>query len=219
MPIYKFVEAPNGVTVSWHTVISATVDYEGSTARIEARSWPSKPAFDSGFGAAWSWTIPISQELLTADSSLSSVEDILVGTVDSPFYLGSKQSPVNSLDRRRLRRLAQIDRWRAQANNSVSYESKTFSMDELSWKDVVGTNGWVTRHNELPPGWPGVWKAIDGSSISITSVGQWDNFYSAIVAAGAANFARSAALKNYVNDSARTEQEIDAVTWDMVLPT
>ncbi len=114
---------------------------------------------------------------------------------------------------------AEINRWREQANETFEHGGKTFSADALSWKDISGAHGWIVATGAMPPGWPGAWKAVDNTFLAIGTVPEWLAFYGAAVATGSANFTHSQALKTYMNDPARTIAEVDAITWDMEIPT
>lgn len=126
--------------------------------------------------------------------------------------------PVVPMEELRARKREQIDRWREEANESFVHENKEFHADPLSWKDIMGTHGWIVATGQLPPGWPGGWKAKDKSMLPIQGIQEWMQFYGAAVAAGSLNFVRSQNLKNYLESPERTAEEIETLTWDSVLP-
>lgn len=120
-----------------------------------------------------------------------------------PFDLASAKASKNN----------EINTWRLIANRSTfSHGGKTFACDELSRSDIDGVTSFVTLAGSLPPGWPGGWKAVDNTYLSITSVAEWTAFVASMVAAGNANFAKSQALKSQLA-SANTQAEIDAIVW------
>lgn len=108
---------------------------------------------------------------------------------------------------------SQINAARMAANtSSFVHAGKSFACDALSRGDIDGANGFVAIYGAMPPGWPGGWKAIDNSYLEISTVGQWREFYAAMFAAGAANFAKSQTLKAQL-DAATTSAEISAINW------
>lgn len=118
-----------------------------------------------------------------------------------------------SVDLARTKKNAQINLWRQEANEKFLHESKWFSADPLSWKDVTGIQGYVAEYADLPVWFPGFWKAVDNTYLDIEDVAAWQAFYAAALLRGATNFAHSEELKAYVGDSSRTTAEIDAVVW------
>lgn len=124
-----------------------------------------------------------------------------------------------SIEELRASKNAEINHWRETANETFEHSGKTFSADPLSWKDIAGAHGWIVATGAMPPGWPGAWKAVDNTLLPIATTLEWMAFYGAAVSTGAANFARSQALKAYMNDPARTRAEIDSITWNMEIPT
>lgn len=107
----------------------------------------------------------------------------------------------------------EINAARLAANRSTfSFAGKLIACDELSRSDIDGVNGYVAITGELPPNWPGAWKAVDNTYVPISTVVVWRSFYSAMVAAGNAHFAKSQALKEALA-AATTEAQIRAISW------
>lgn len=96
--------------------------------------------------------------------------------------------------------------------SGFTYEGKIFATDQLSRGDIDGINGYVGLYNALPPNWAGAWKAIDNSYLPIPDLDAWKSFYSAMVAAGNANFAKAQQLKAQLA-AAATPEEVEAVVW------
>jgi hypothetical protein len=92
------------------------------------------------------------------------------------------------------------------------HAGKVFSCDALSRSDIDGTNGTMTLTGTFPPNWPGGWKAVDNTYIQITTREQWEAFYLAMCATGAANFAHSQTLKTTLA-AATTAEQVAAITW------
>lgn len=107
----------------------------------------------------------------------------------------------------------EINAARLQANRSeFAYDGKQFACDELSRGDIDGVNGYVALMGDLPPSWPGGWKAVDNTYLPIATVDDWKSFYTAMVAAGNANFAHAQALKTTLA-AATTVAEVAAIVW------
>lgn len=107
----------------------------------------------------------------------------------------------------------EINSARMAANfTTFPHAGKVFSCDALSRSDIDGTNGTMTLINAFPPGWPGGWKAADNTYLSITTRAEWEAFYLAMCAQGAANFAHSQALKAAVA-AATTVEQVAAINW------
>jgi hypothetical protein len=108
---------------------------------------------------------------------------------------------------------AEINAARLAANfGSFEYSGKSFATDQLSRSDIDGINGYVSLYAALPAGWPGAWKAMDNSYLSIADVSAWKLFYSAMVGAGNANFAKAQGLKATLA-AATTLEQVAAVQW------
>lgn len=121
--------------------------------------------------------------------------------------------PVVPLAELKAAKNAEINAARLAANFSTfTHAGKAIACDQLSRSDIDGTNGFVSLHGSMPPGWPGGWKAVDNSYVPIGSVADWKAFYSSMFAAGNANFARAQALKAQL-DAAATAEEVAAIAW------
>lgn len=108
---------------------------------------------------------------------------------------------------------AEISLGRTLANqSSFVYTGKTIVCDALSRSDIDGVNGYVALYGTLPPNWTGGWKTLDNSYVPIASVDTWKAFYSAMVAAGSANFAHAQDLKAGLALAA-TLAEVEAIVW------
>ena len=108
---------------------------------------------------------------------------------------------------------AEINAARLAANRKgFQFAGKTISTDELSRGDIDGTNGIVTLTGQFPAGWQGYWKAEDNTLVAVPDLETWKQFYAAMAARGAANFATSQALKAVLS-AASSAEEIAAVVW------
>lgn len=107
----------------------------------------------------------------------------------------------------------EINAQRLAANNSFfMFQGKKIACDPLSRSDIDGTNGHILLTNSMPPGWPGGWKAMDNTYVSITTKEDWVAFYTAMYVQGLQNFAKAQALKQQVVN-ATTIEAIRAIVW------
>lgn len=121
--------------------------------------------------------------------------------------------PPPTLDELKGAKNTEINLARAAANTGVfPHDGKLFSCDALSRSDIDGMNGYVALYDELPPDFPGVWKAADNSYYPIADVAAWKSFYAAMVATGTANFAHSQQLKAQLAE-ATTAKAVAAIVW------
>lgn len=101
-----------------------------------------------------------------------------------------------SVDDLKRQKNAEINAARLAANRSTfNFAGKAIACDELSRGDIDGINGIVALTKSLPPGFPGGWKAVDNTYVSITDVATWVAFYGAMVQQGTANFIHAQQLK------------------------
>ena len=122
--------------------------------------------------------------------------------------------PTIDISQLKAEKNTEINEARLKANFiTFTHLSKTFACDQLSRSDIDGTNGFVSLYGALPQGWPGGWKAVDNSYLSITSVNDWKAFYSSMFAQGNTNFLHAQALKVKL-EQATTLQEVQAIAWD-----
>jgi hypothetical protein len=102
---------------------------------------------------------------------------------------------------------------RARANSTYfEFAGKQIACDDLSNKDIDKVAWYVARHNAFPPNFPGVWKAMDNSYVSLPDVAAWDSFMAAMIAQGTANFVRSEERKQAIA-AATTVAQVNAVVW------
>jgi len=107
----------------------------------------------------------------------------------------------------------EINEARATANSTgFLYQAKFIATDALSRSDIDAINGYIALNQAYPAGWPGAWKAVDNTYLPLTTVDQWKAFYSAMVAAGNANFGKAQYLKDQLA-IATTVVQINAIVW------
>lgn len=130
--------------------------------------------------------------------------------------IGGEPTPYGldvDLDALKAKKNEEINQARLKANRSTfMFMGKAIACDELSRGDIEGTNGIIGNIGDLPPGWPGAWKAADNSYVPIPSVAAWKAFYGSMYAQGMTNFAKAQTLKQQLS-IATTKEQIDAIVW------
>jgi hypothetical protein len=118
-----------------------------------------------------------------------------------------------SLEEVRQAKFQEIDSSRLAANQATfSVGGKSFKVDPLSRSDIDGVSDYVALFDELPPNWPGGWRATDGTIYPIGTVAEWRDFVAAMVVQGVAHFLYSESLKAAAN-AADTNSAIEAISW------
>lgn len=121
---------------------------------------------------------------------------------------------VRTLAEAKAAKNAEINAARLAANRaSFTFGGKAIACDELSALDIASMNGIVALIGAMPPGWPGAWKAMDNTYVSIPDRATWIVFYGAMVQAGQSNFSHAQTLKAALA-AATTNAEIDSITWE-----
>lgn len=108
---------------------------------------------------------------------------------------------------------AEINAARAAANLSTfPHEGKQFACDSLSRSDIDGVANHIALFNSFPEGFPGGWKAVDNTMISLVDVDAFRAMYASMTAQGAENFNHSQELKAALA-AASTPEEIAVIQW------
>lgn len=158
--------------------------------------------------------VPITQAFPPSMLWVEAPNDVQQGWLWDGERFREPEPDAELLEHAKARKNAEINAARLQANRtSFTHAGKSFACDELSRSDIDGTNGYVTLHSALPDGWPGGWKAIDNSYLPIPDVPAWTAFYTAMFAAGNANFAHAQALKAQL-EAATTVEQVNAIRWE-----
>ena len=107
----------------------------------------------------------------------------------------------------------EINRARLAANRAAfPFAGKEIACDALSRSDIDGVAAFVALHDTLPPGFPGVWKAVDNSFVTVADVATFRALVGAMVSQGAENFQHSEDLKAALA-RASTPDEVKAIVW------
>lgn len=219
MSINKSVDWGEGVNLSHHKVIRIQWSFQKNGTAICSviiGSWANRAQSESSEGTTkFQKSYPL--EISLADvSSSTEIEQLLVSTLDTPFYGGVVEADVidtSSIEYLRSQKILEINRSRLAANRShFEYLGKQIATDEMSMIDIIGVSNSVSLTGQLPVGFPGAWKAKDNTYVPIANVEEWRNFHSAMVATGTANFVKSEGLKAAVA-LADTPEAIAQIKW------
>lgn len=216
MPIIFNAKAANGITVGFHKAVKLEVDLERDIAIVSVSSFTDEQSYLEGLPIAWMWNINIPVNLLSAQGTLlEDIETALVEMETSPFLLG--QIVIDGtldLSVIKSKKLKEINRSRLAANQSFfEYQGEQIAFDQLSFIDIMSTNGYISLTNQMPPDWLGGWLTKDGSFIPIGTVEEWIVFYTAMYQKGRANFLYSQSLKAQLQ-AAQTVPEIESIIWN-----
>jgi len=167
--------------------------------------------------AAGQSALEVGQEVSDGTHYLAGIDPVLMPLRPSPQHIFDWTSKAWH-DPRTLADLKAVANTRINAarmtanRGGFTHQGKTISSDALSRSDIDGVNGYASLYGTLPPAWPGGWKAVDNSYLAIASLDDWKLFYSAMVAAGNANFAHAQALKAQLA-AATTPAQVEAIQW------
>lgn len=117
------------------------------------------------------------------------------------------------LSQAKLSKKADITQARINADLSYfEFGGKRIAVDDASMRQISGTTASVTLLGEFPQPWPGGWRAMDNTMVTITTVDDWKDFIRAMAAQGGANFLRQLTLKAQV-DACTNLSQIAAINW------
>lgn len=218
MPIIRNIVAPNGAPVTYHKVASLELAAPFDVARLTIQSWTDSASHLSGANPVWTWYVPVPYASLGVDL-VGALQTFVIGNCQE-FIGGTLVAEVSGGDISavRARKNAEINAARWLANNTTfTFAGKQIAVDPLSRSDIDGTAMEILNQGSMPAGWPGAWKAVDNTYVSIPDLTAWRSFYSAMYQQGLANFVHSQALKSYMDNPARTIEEVEAIHWGMSL--
>lgn len=109
---------------------------------------------------------------------------------------------------------AQINEWRAQANQtSFTHSGKQIACDALSRSDIDAVAGSIALSGAFPVGFPGAWKAMDNTYLMLPDVDAFKAMYASMTLQGTINFGQSQTLKTALA-AATTIAEVNAIAWE-----
>lgn len=160
--------------------------------------WASPPAYDEITGTLTEGA-PIQVDGVWTQNWVVDVTDPVVAEARLSFLKAEKN--------------VQINQWRATANqSSFNYVGKQISCDALSRSDIDGVAGSIALTGTFPAGFPGAWKAMDNTYISIPDVQAFKDLYASMTMQGTENFIHAQGLKDQLA-SATTKAAIDSIVW------
>lgn len=124
-----------------------------------------------------------------------------------------EETILENLNRSKVIKNAQINMWRAQANQTTfTHLGKQIACDQLSRSDIDAVAGSVSLTGTFPQGFPNAWKAVDNTYIMIPDIAAFKAMYASMTLQGTINFGRSQTLKATLN-AATTIEEVEAIVW------
>jgi len=118
-----------------------------------------------------------------------------------------------SLAALKSRKNAQINQWRAAANQSTfPFAGKLIDCDALSRSDIDAVANHIGLFGAFPDGFPMAWKTADNDYVLLPDVDAFKAMYRAMTAQGTANFDRSEGLKVALGN-ATDAAEVAAIAW------
>jgi hypothetical protein len=121
--------------------------------------------------------------------------------------------PANDVATLKAQKILEINAARASANQTTfTHGGKTFAVDPLSRSDIDGVANNIGLFGTFPAGFPGGWRAIDGSVLAMADVQAFKDFYASMTAKGSSNFAHAEQLKATLN-AATTADAVKAIGW------
>lgn len=137
----------------------------------------------------------------------------------SSKFLWSEQSPqwieTASIEELKSRKRLEITNARiAQDADHFVYMGKEIRTADKDMFDLLVADARIAKciDTEMPPNWPGGWKAIDNSYLPISTKAAWNAFFIAAYDRGILNFLHSQELKRQLDDAV-TAEEISAIKW------
>jgi hypothetical protein len=127
---------------------------------------------------------------------------------DAPVWV--EKAPLDEL---KARKNAEINQWRAAANQSTFlFAGKLISCDALSRSDIDAVANHIGLFDDFPDGFPMAWKTADNEYVPLPDVAAFKAMYRAMTAQGTTNFDRSETLKRAVGNSTNAA-EVAAIAW------
>lgn len=129
------------------------------------------------------------------------------------LYVNTPAEDASALVAAKVARNTLINAWRAAANQTYFvHAGKQIACDALSRSDIDAVAGSVSLNGAFPVGFPGAWKAVDNSYLSLPDVAAFKAMYASMTLQGTINFEHSQTLKAALA-AATSLEEITAITW------
>jgi hypothetical protein len=233
MPIIKSTKAENGVPVAYHKATKLDINLNANTAFVTVQSYTDEDSAKAQLPIVWNWSIPFSTELLAAGKAvLVAVEEALIAP-GATFEGGELTSDrTAALDVIKDRKRSEITAARLKADAGFFTYTYTVTTTEGEGEEAVTKESTISKNirtadkdmfdllvaqsmilmGEMPPDWPGGWKAIDNTYVPIATPEEWKPFYLAMYRTGIANYRKSQGLKAQI-EAASTVDEATNIRW------
>lgn len=120
-----------------------------------------------------------------------------------------------TLDQLKQSKRQEITNCRIAADNDhFVYQDKMIRTADKDMFDLLVADARINKctGGQMPPNWPGGWKAMDNTYLPISTPDAWNAFFIAAYDAGIANFTKSQSLKQQL-DAAQTPADVAAIHW------
>lgn len=137
----------------------------------------------------------------------------LIATVRAAIPVPTPVEIAAQLAQAKLDKNTQINQWRAAASRSYfTHSGKQIACDELSRSDIDAVANSIALTGAFPAGFPGAWKAMDNTYVSLPDVDAFKSMFASMTTQGTVNFGHSQTLKAAVA-AATTIEQVNAVVW------
>ena len=156
----------------------------------------------------------VQMDMLEADLGADLPEyAALIATVRAAIHVPTPEELAAQLVAVKAAKNLQINLWRAAANQShFTYAGKQIACDALSRSDIDAVANSIALTGAFPAGFPGAWKAMDNTYISLPDVAAFKAMFASMTLQGTINFGHSQDLKAALA-AATTVEQIDAIVW------
>lgn len=102
--------------------------------------------------------------------------------------------------------------WEAANKTTFTHNGFVIECDPVSRYNIDAVATTIGMTGELPAGFPGFWKALNNTKLSISNANDFRNMYASMVAQGTLNFAKAQQLKATLT-SCTTIEQVNLVNW------
>lgn len=217
MPVLKEIQAPNGVSVTYHILSNASIDMQLGTIRLYVRSYPNEEASLQGKPHACAFndlSFPLSAIAMTEDGLVAALECALIGQ-DGDASANLFRGGVLVEDRNGTLQAAKDRAWSSIKAARAVAEQGNFIYDDGSYQaDIMRINGAVqlaTLAKSSGAAYSETWTLTDNTTRQLNA----DQVIGLGIALGqyvSSQYATGRALRVAINEAA-TIEAVNAIRW------
>lgn len=202
---------PSGVVTNFHVVTKVELDRDMETLVVHMASWFNQAAFETSRPALDYTTVRL--DLLT---NFATLKESIATKLTTGWLEGAVRVPVTStLDIEKAKRVAAVTQAHQTADRtSFTFRGKEIRADLASLVQISAISQHLDLNNSFPVGWPGGWKAIDNTFVTLTTREDWAEFIAAMVTQGTVNFAKAQTLKSAILAATTLEELEQLPIWN-----